>query len=97
MQTRGTAITLDRARRGIYCAFRANLALSLDHIARRDSTQQNCFVELNRVGRCDHFIDSTRPNSFAELSRVAGDVITLKTQPTFFGRIFVQSVLVVEF
>jgi len=25
-----------------------------DHIARRDSTQQNCFVELNRVGRCDH-------------------------------------------
>jgi len=26
---------------------------NLDHIARRDSTQQNCFAELNRVGRCD--------------------------------------------
>jgi len=44
--------------------------LSLDHIARRDSTQQNCFVELNRVRRCDHFKDSTRQNSFVELSRV---------------------------
>jgi len=27
--------------------------LSRDHIARRDSTQQNSFVELSRVGRYD--------------------------------------------
>jgi len=27
--------------------------LSLDRIARPDSTQQNSFVELSRVGRCD--------------------------------------------
>jgi len=58
------------------------VVLSLDHIARRDSTQQNCFVELNRVGRCDHLKDSTRQNWFVELSWVAsGDVITLKTLP----------------
>jgi len=38
------------------------IVLSLDHIARRDSTQHNCFVELSRVGRCDHFKDSTQQN-----------------------------------
>jgi len=50
-----------------------------------DATQQNCFVELNRVGRCDPFKDSTRQNCFVELSWAAsGDAITLKTQPDSF-------------
>jgi len=30
------------------------LVSSLDHIARLDSTPQNCFVELSRVGQSDH-------------------------------------------
>jgi len=42
--------------------------LSLDHIARRDSTQDNYFVKLNRVKRSDHFEDSTRQNSLVKLS-----------------------------
>jgi len=60
-----------------------NVDLSLGHITLRDSTQQNCFVQLSRVGRCDHFKDSTQQNwtqsessehvctvgSFVELSR----------------------------
>ena len=46
------------------------LSFKSDHIARRDSTRQDCFVELNRVGRCDHFKDSTQQNSFVELIRV---------------------------
>jgi len=43
------------------------VGLSLDHIARRDSTQQNCFVKLSCVGRCDQgfkkatLIDPTTP------------------------------------
>jgi hypothetical protein len=28
--------------------------LRLDHIVRRDSTQLFCWVEMSRVGRCDH-------------------------------------------
>jgi len=62
---------------------RSTQVLSIELIARRDSTQQNCFVEWNRVGRCDHFEDSTRQT--VRLSWVSsGDVITLKTQPDNF-------------
>jgi len=67
---------------------------SLDHIARRDSTQQNCFVELSRVGRCDHshnsFWSNFRPVgaslgvlNISELvedsRRKSGDMINLTT------------------
>jgi len=73
----------------------SSIMLSLDHIARRDSTQHNCFVELNRVGRCDHFKDSTRQNSFVKSRRAMWSLLILS--PTVSGRIFVMSVRVVEF
>jgi len=64
------------------CVCNIQFALSRDHIGRRDSPEQNCFVKLNRVGQWDPLEDSTRQNCFVVLSWVAsGDVITLKTQP----------------
>jgi len=38
-----------------YSEYHARLLLKPRSLARRDSTQQNCFIELSRVGRYDHF------------------------------------------
>jgi len=56
---------------------------------RHDSTQQNCFIELNRVGLCDHFKDSTRQNSFvAKPPTVQKMFRTLRLSPVLLRWVF---------
>jgi len=60
---------------------------SLNHIARRDSTKQNCFVELSRVGRCDHGLIKPSRGVFIAWSRrelTAAVLLDLGTIPLSF-------------
>jgi len=50
------------------------LSFKSDHIAWRDSTQQNSFVKLSRVGLCDHGFrgDWYKPNLLISETRISG-------------------------